>query len=116
MRRSSNNANDVIRNGFQAADASDRNLKWRRQTWKVFFVSFKVHCDDTWKISRKRHLLEIEDKEIYPPEGYLAFHALEQSDSRTGPSDSCNSDDEDCDVESHQDEAEQNVDFVHSVY
>ena len=85
---------------------------------KFCFVSFKEHCDDTRKISRKRHLLEIEEKEIYPPEGHLAFHVLEQSDLRASPSDLSDSSDEDCDVELHQDEAEaeQNLDLVHSVY
>ena len=82
------------------------------------FVTFKEHCDDTRKISRKRHLLEIEEKEIYPPEGHLAFHVLEQSDLCASRSDSSDSDDQDCNVESDQDEAEaeQNLDLVHSVY
>ena len=117
MWHGSSNANNVIHDGFRAADAPDHDLKWRRQTWKSF-VSFKEHCHDTRKISHKKHLLEIDEKEIYSPEAHLAFHVLEQSDLHASPSDSSDSDDEDCNVELHQDEAEaeRNLDLVHSVY
>ena len=37
------------------------------------FVSFKQQCEDTKKITRKRHLLNVEALEFYPPEGHLTF-------------------------------------------
>ena len=37
------------------------------------FVTFKSKSGDRRKIARKRHLLNITIKEVYPPEGHLLF-------------------------------------------
>ena len=37
------------------------------------FVSFEQQCEDTKQITRKRHLLNVEALEFYPPEGHLTF-------------------------------------------
>ena len=37
------------------------------------FVSFKEQSEDCRKITRKRHLLNLEAKEFYPPEGHVCF-------------------------------------------
>ena len=37
------------------------------------FVSFKEQSEDCRKITRKRHLLNLEAKGFYPPEGHVCF-------------------------------------------
>ena len=53
------------------------------------FVSFKSKTEDRRKYTRKRHLLNISIKEVYPPEGHLLFTSFQNkgtdcSDSDTG--------------------------------
>lgn len=43
------------------------------------FVSLKEYCEDKRKISRKKHALEVQNSEIYPPEGHVAFHIGEKN-------------------------------------
>ena len=44
------------------------------------FVCFKKFSEDHRKITRKKHLLNMETKEIYLPEGHLAFLITEKED------------------------------------
>ena len=41
------------------------------------FVSFKSKTEDRRKYTRKRHLLNISIKEVYPPEGHLLFTSFQ---------------------------------------
>ena len=43
------------------------------------FVSLKEYCEDKRKVSRKKHALEVQNSEIYPPEGHVAFHIGEKN-------------------------------------
>ena len=44
------------------------------------FVCFKKFFEDHRKITRKKHLLNVETKEIYLPEGHSAFLIIEKED------------------------------------
>ena len=66
------------------------------------FLNFRKFSEDKRKITRKKHLLNIDSKEIYPPEGHLAFLLEEGSDEE------CSSSDE----EDSRDQAELNENVV----
>ena len=51
------------------------------------FLNFRKFSEDKRKITRKKHLLNIDSKEIYPPEGHLAFLLEEGSDEECSSSD-----------------------------